>query len=167
MGDYNKALIGILPVTLLWVFIGASADALANRDADGNGEQLYALILISSGIAFGILAAILIVRLAMDELQKEIAANSAESWLRYRRPQDALAVDTGSNVAKNNAAITTSTPPVSAATEEGVEVTSSRVLDLQAPGILAALGIVGKSGGVEASHIPPDGQDEEWFWIWS
>lgn len=163
LGDYTKALIGVFPTILLWVFIGASADQLSHKQADGDGEQLYMLILISSGIAFGILGVILIWRVAMEELQKEIANNSAESWLRYSKQPVGGDPEHGTvGAAPTTTTANNNDQPMG---DQGFEVTDTATL--RTHGILAMLGI-GDNAGIETHTIPVDDHDlhdEEWFWI--
>ena len=83
----KATLIGIIPNTLFWVFIGASADTLANRKVEnGSGKQTALRVLLSLGIAFGVIGMILVWRKSMKELKKMIVeSDSAKNYFQYQK----------------------------------------------------------------------------------
>ena len=149
--EYTKALVGILPTIVLWVFIGASADSIVDRTADDETEQLGIIILLCSGIAFAIIAIILIWKFAMKELKKELELDNAESWFKYKKsPSTELErVDS-----------------MKAEPEDSIEATHK---GFHLPGTLALLGI-GESG-IETRYLEQSESEEErgeeWFWVWT
>lgn len=79
--DFTSSLIGIIPMQLLTVCIGATAsNAFEHRENDDH--KLVRVVLISTGIAFAIIAVIMTWSYARKELQKEVdAAAEAEEEL--------------------------------------------------------------------------------------
>lgn len=150
--DFTLAMVGILPTVLLWTFCGAATDHLTTATSvEGNGPQLYLIILLSSGLAFAIIAAILIWKFSVEALKKEMDAEAAESWCRYKKTSE-----------EGAAALDMSVSTI----EPSQECTMQEHEQLHSPMGLHWLGISahGLEGHYEGSE---DGRDEEWFWLWS
>lgn len=67
--DYVLALFAIIPGTVLYVFLGASAGSLADSASSG-GDPTVTIIIVVIGAVFGILAIWLTTRYARQELNK-------------------------------------------------------------------------------------------------
>lgn len=155
--DYTKALIGILPITLLWTAIGASADSLSNRQTDEVGEQVFFFFLLFFGIICGFTGIARIYRYARDELRKEIEFDRAESWRKYKR---SLSTASGAAASSSSSkSVSSSEAMRDPVVEEGIEVLNRADMTL-----LAVLGIDGFA--VEAQR-PPECQDDDPFWYWA
>ena len=149
MEKYTKALIGIVPTVLLWSFVGASADEIGNQTANDPGEQAGMVFLLIVGVAFAMFGLVLLYRYAIEELIKEIAADRAASWHRYKKTSSAGGVETFRDEPSESMTDT----------ERGLEL-----LEKYPPGILTVLGI--DQNAVETTHVNTAG-DEEWFWVWA
>jgi uncharacterized membrane protein YdjX (TVP38/TMEM64 family) len=138
--DYCASLIGILPTIFLWVYVGASADAFTNRSIDDGDDnaQAYAYALIATGIVFALVALVLTWKYAMDELKREV---DAETWYKYRSKRNVM--------------------------EEGQELTLEMYQeDFYTPMSFSWLGM--EMHGLEAySEGPVDGHDESLWWLWT
>jgi uncharacterized membrane protein YdjX (TVP38/TMEM64 family) len=79
--NYVYALVGILPMQTLTVSIGATAGTMTSLTHDQNQEVLR-LVLISSGLAFGLIAVAITYHCAKKELKKELQReNSIQNGL--------------------------------------------------------------------------------------
>merc|ERR1712166_269359 len=87
MGDYCIACIGMLPGTILYVFLGSSAGSLSEiggtdeeeiDEIEENNDKTVTIIVIVVGIIFGILAVGVTSYYAKQELNKVIAQKEAE-----------------------------------------------------------------------------------------
>ena len=76
--SYTLALIAILPGTVLYVFLGASAGSLADSASSGDNATVT-IIVVAVGAVFGIFAIVLTSYYAKKELNRVIAAREAES----------------------------------------------------------------------------------------
>ena len=148
--EYTKAVIGILPITLLWSTVGASADKITDRRTNDFGEQVFLISLIVFGFLSGVAGLSRIYRYARDELRKEIEYDRAVSWRKYKKG--------------SSSTLETSSQPQRvepSAIDEGIEVLTRADMTL-----LAVLGIDGF--GVEAQHPPDqDEDDDDPFWYWA
>jgi hypothetical protein len=175
--NYTKALVGVIPTILLWCFCGASADrAMRVRVQEDGPQYMYAIILFSSGLAFGLVAAVLIWRFAIQELRKEIDQDSAETWFRYKRHGGESPEVAGESGASDydSPDDDVSSRGTLTASEAGHEMTlQEHELVLGAPakprrGILALLRIDAEDYGLDTYYEGPnDGRDEEWYWLWA
>lgn len=70
--DFCMSLIGILPFQIFTVFVGATAGSFALRDKDkyNPSQEVGFVVLIASGVAFGIIALVYIWKLVKKELRK-------------------------------------------------------------------------------------------------
>jgi hypothetical protein len=72
--DFTLSLVGILPSLIFTAVVGATAGTLAlssnHNSIYSNSQQLGWIILICSGVAFGIIALVLTWKLVKKELQK-------------------------------------------------------------------------------------------------
>jgi len=84
--DFTGAFIGFLPTIIFWVFIGSSADNLAEQKADNSGEIALEISMLVFGIVFGVVALVIIFIYADKELQRSIDMDHAESWFRFKKP---------------------------------------------------------------------------------
>jgi hypothetical protein len=141
------------------------------RVEEDGPEYMYAIILFSSGLAFGLIAAVLIWRFAIQELRKEIDQDSAETWFRYKSHGKTAAAESG---ASGSDADDTSSRATSTAGEAGHEMTLQEhelVAGTQTKprrGILALLRIDAEDYGLDTYYEgPDDGRDEEWYWLWA
>jgi len=75
--DYAIALFAILPVTILYVFLGASASSLADSTNSGQSKTVTITVVVV-GAVFGILAIWLTTRYARRELNRVLEACRAE-----------------------------------------------------------------------------------------
>lgn len=147
---YTQALVGILPITLLWVSVGASAENIKNRSTNDAGEQIFLVALLVIGFFCGAAGLSRVYKVARDELKKEILLDKAASWHRYKASSSELS--TASALADDDDA---------ALRDQGVEVLSRADL-----GFLAVLGI--ESMAVEALQPPgQDDDDDDPFWIFA
>lgn len=141
-------MIGILPITLLWTTVGASADQITDRRTNDFGEQVFLVCLLVIGVACGLAGLTRVYRYARDELRAEIEYDRAISWRKYKK--------SGSSTLENGSGSRHRDPT---AEDEGIEVLNRADLTL-----LAVLGIDGLA--VEAQR-PPDQEDEDdQFWYW-
>ena len=76
--SYTLALVAILPGTVLYVFLGASAGSLADSASSGDNATVT-IIVVAVGAVFGIFAIALTSYYAKKELNRVIAAREAES----------------------------------------------------------------------------------------
>jgi uncharacterized membrane protein YdjX (TVP38/TMEM64 family) len=74
---YTMALLAILPGTVLYVFLGASAGSLTDSMSSGS-DPTVTIIVVVVGLAFGVLAIGLTSYYAKKELGKIVAARQAE-----------------------------------------------------------------------------------------
>jgi hypothetical protein len=156
--EYTEALIGILPITLLWTTVGASADRMTDRRTDDFGERFFAVGLLLIGIVCGVFALSRVYKYARDELLKEIEADRAESWRKYKRSStSSLETIEGGGGQKQQQPSRKHTSPE----DQGIEVLNRADITL-----MAVLGIDGMT--VEAQR-PPDKHDEgdDPFWYWA
>lgn len=139
---------------------------------DDGPEHMYKVILLSSGIAFALIAAVLIWRFAIQELRKEIEMDSAETWFRYKRHSSsttATASSTSSAFAKQPSAGSVPELRVVAHGEEGQEMALQQgpAEEASTYGILVLLGLEVAHGLEGHFEGPEDSRDEEWFWLWT
>lgn len=201
--DYVKALIGVLPTILLWCFCGASADQITviatskgTNAINSDGAQLYMIILISVGLVFCVVAALLIWKYAIEELKKEIYLENASSMWKYNKKSSSddksptsatdyhMASDEPSSPHENpTVELVTAASPQHPNTsmelaEQGREVemvhhqpyddddNASLSSQRHHGGVLTLLGF--DANGLDGYYSGrDDGRDEEWFWIWS
>jgi hypothetical protein len=163
--NYTMALVGIIPTILLWCFCGASADhAMRVRVEEDGPQYMYAIIVFSSGLGFGLIAAVLIWRFAIQELRKEIDQDSAETWFRYKRRTKRGAGSECGESGDGHEVL-----PV----EAGHEMTLKEHQDATAPikprrGMLAFLRIDAEDYGLDSYYDGrDDGTDAEWYWLWA
>lgn len=76
--DYMLALFGLLPGTILYVFLGASAGSLADS-SESDQDPLITIIIVVVGVVFGIFAIYMTTRYARAELAKITAQGEEES----------------------------------------------------------------------------------------
>lgn len=159
--EFTKAMIGIIPTILLWTFSGAAADRIAalSTQVDGDsGAHKYMIVLLTTGIVFGIVAAVLIWKYSMIQLKKEIHMDNAESWWRYKQMPSSSSSQNDSN------------RPIQLV-EEGQEVTveehRERMQKQTTHGILPMLGFRAMYGLEGHYSGREDASDEEWFWFFS
>jgi hypothetical protein len=67
--DYVLALVAILPGTILYVFLGASAGSLTDSMSSGQ-DSTVTIVVVVVGIVFGVLAICLTTRYARKELNR-------------------------------------------------------------------------------------------------
>lgn len=148
--EYTQALVGILPITLLWVTVGASADKITDRRTNDFGEQVFLIGLLVIGVLCGFAGLARVYRYARDELRKEIEYDRAVSWRKYKK-------GSSSNLESGLQSRRSEPSPI----DEGIEVLNRADLTL-----LAVLGIDGFA--VEAQR-PPEQQedDDDPFWYWA
>lgn len=153
--EYTQALVGILPITLLWTTVGASSDKITERETDDFGEQVFLIFLLFFGILCGMAGIARVYKYARDELRREIEFDRAESWRKYKKSTSSnLTASSGAAAADQNG------PSV---VDEGIEVLNRADMTL-----LAVLGIDGFS--VETHQRPPDNDDDDDldpFWIFA
>jgi len=164
--QYSVALIGLIPSVLLWVYVGATANQFSDHPSINNSNedttinngtninivdvQLYALIFLSTGAAFGLLALILVWRFAATELRKEMDRNSAKSWFQYHKKT------------------TLSSQQDKLATVEQQEQDcklEDYKLDYYTPTYSSVLGFSGRE--LRVSCGPSDDRDEDWCWLFA
>jgi len=78
LNAYIIACAGMLPGTVLYVFIGSSAGSIVDSASSGGGKTLT-IILIVIGVVFGVGAVAVVTFYAKKELKKIIAKNQAEA----------------------------------------------------------------------------------------
>jgi hypothetical protein len=145
---YTQALVGILPITLLWVSVGASAENIKNRSTNEVGEQIFLVALLVIGFFCGAAGLSRIYKVARDELKKEILLDKAESWHRYKASSSTLSAASRDHADDDGV-------------DQGVEVLSRADL-----GFMAVLGI--ESMAVEARQGPgEDDDDDDPFWVFA
>jgi uncharacterized membrane protein YdjX (TVP38/TMEM64 family) len=76
-GDYVLALFAILPGTILYIFLGASAGSLADS-AESGSNPTVTIVIVVVGIVFGILAIWVTTRYARKELNRVLAQRQAQ-----------------------------------------------------------------------------------------
>jgi hypothetical protein len=168
--NYTAALVGIIPTILLWCFCGASADrAMRVRVQEDGPQYMYAIILFSSGLAFGVIAAVLIWRFAIQELRKEIDEESAETWFRYKRhPSSRTTVHSDGSDEPSNLSTCGGDASVEAGREFTLQEHEAATAAKRRRGILAWLRIEAEDYGLDTYYEgPDDGRDEEWYWLWA
>jgi uncharacterized membrane protein YdjX (TVP38/TMEM64 family) len=90
--NFVLSLVGVFPIIIFWVIVGASATKLnsaSTQDDDSEldpMEELYHGIVVGIGIVSSIVAIILVWKYAGIELQKEVKLNNIESWRKYKPP---------------------------------------------------------------------------------
>ena len=152
MEEYSQALVGILPITLLWVTVGASADKITDRRTNDFGEQVFFIGLMIIGMMCGFAGLARVYKYARDELRKEIEYDRAVSWRKYKKTAGSSSnLENGSGPPRLDNSVV----------DEGIEVLNRADLTL-----LAVLGIDGFA--VEAQR-PPDQEedDDDPFWFWA
>eukprot|EP00978_Attheya_sp_CCMP212_P038623 scaffold193059_cov53-Attheya_sp.AAC.2 len=91
--SYVYALVGILPMQMLTVSIGATAGTMTTMTHDENQEVLRC-VLISSGLAFGLIAVAITYHFAKKELKKELQReNSIQNGLEVTLSGDSNSSD--------------------------------------------------------------------------
>jgi uncharacterized membrane protein YdjX (TVP38/TMEM64 family) len=172
LDQFIYALVGIVPTVIFWVFVGASADKLANNTADDVSEQILLVALLMTGVLFALAALVLLFRYAKEELRKEIAADRAHNWHTYQKPPTSYSTTTGATLSSSTefamesgggAATTAGVIQHSDSDElreEGFEMLARYPTD-----VLAVLGFA--ESPLENDRIPEDLSDEEWCWVWT
>mmetsp|Transcript_13100 Transcript_13100/g.23738 ORF Transcript_13100/g.23738 Transcript_13100/m.23738 type:complete len:350 (-) Transcript_13100:413-1462(-) len=91
--SYVYALVGILPMQIMTVSIGATAGTMTTMTHDENQEVLRC-VLISSGLAFGLIAVAITYHFAKKELKKELQReNSIQNGLEVTLSGDSNSSD--------------------------------------------------------------------------
>ena len=75
--EYILSCIGMLPGTVLFVFIGSSAGSIVESFSQSGGNKTLTIVLIVVGVIFGIGAVAVVTFYAKKELRKIIAENQA------------------------------------------------------------------------------------------
>jgi membrane protein DedA with SNARE-associated domain len=70
--DYLLSLFAIIPGTVLYVFLGASAGSLADSSSSGSSNTTVTIIVVVAGVVLGVLAIYLTTRYARKELHRII-----------------------------------------------------------------------------------------------
>ena len=70
--DYLLSLFAIIPGTVLYVFLGASAGSLADSSSSGSSNTTVTIVIVVVGIVLGVLAIWLTTRYARKELHRII-----------------------------------------------------------------------------------------------
>jgi membrane protein implicated in regulation of membrane protease activity len=70
--DYIVSLLAIIPGTVLYVFLGASAGSLADSSSSGSSNTTVTIVIVVVGIVLGVLAIWLTTRYARKELHRII-----------------------------------------------------------------------------------------------
>lgn len=70
--DYVLSLFAIIPGTVLYVFLGASAGSLADSSGSGSSNTTVTIVIVVVGIVLGVLAICLTTRYARKELNRII-----------------------------------------------------------------------------------------------
>jgi len=76
--DYCLALFAMIPGTILWVFLGASAGSLVESGQAGGSNQTVTIVVVVVGAVFGILAIWLTTRYARKELNRVVEKRRLE-----------------------------------------------------------------------------------------
>lgn len=149
--EYTQALVGILPITLLWTTVGASAENISDRSTDDFGEQVFLIALLVIGLFCGLAGLARVYRYARDELRQEIEYDRAISWRKYKKSSSSTLENSSKSPPRHEHS------PL----DEGIEVLNRADMTL-----LAVLGINGFE--VEAQR-PPDQEDDDDdpFWYWA
>ena len=145
--DFALSLVGILPFQTFTVIVGATAGTLAMqpRHVYSNSQQLAWIILVCSGLGFGIIALVVMWKVVKKELRKEL--NLSEQQLQtYLHPDDYAQQQGGMEPS-----IETNYLPPTRTTDESP---SSLPLHHQATSSAPAETII-------------EQEDEEWFWVWA
>jgi uncharacterized membrane protein YdjX (TVP38/TMEM64 family) len=90
--NYFLALFAILPGTILYVFLGASAGSLADSASSGKDPTVI-IIVVAVGAAFGILAIWLTTRYARNELNHALEQRRLEADSEHEEDVEELAVN--------------------------------------------------------------------------
>jgi uncharacterized membrane protein YdjX (TVP38/TMEM64 family) len=77
--SYVLALFAIIPGTILYVFLGASAGSLAESANSGDDNMTITIIVVVVGVFFAVLAVTLTTHYARKELNKVVASRQAEA----------------------------------------------------------------------------------------
>lgn len=70
--DYLLSLFAIIPGTVLYVFLGASAGSLADSSSSGSSNTTVTIVVVVAGVVLGVLAIYLTTRYARKELHRII-----------------------------------------------------------------------------------------------
>ena len=70
--DYLLSLFAIIPGTVLYVFLGASAGSLADSSSSGSSNTTVTIVIVVVGILLGVIAICLTTRYARKELHRII-----------------------------------------------------------------------------------------------
>ena len=146
--EYTQALVGILPITLLWTTVGASADQITDRRTNDFGEQVFLVGLLVVGVLCGLAGLARIYRYARDELRKEIEYDRAESWRKYKK-------SSSSNLEAGS-------PRQPFDADQGIEILNRSDLTF-----LAVLGMEGYASESHSSANSQNEDDEDPFWYWA
>mmetsp|Transcript_12159 Transcript_12159/g.23324 ORF Transcript_12159/g.23324 Transcript_12159/m.23324 type:complete len:304 (-) Transcript_12159:70-981(-) len=151
--EYTQALVGILPITLLWCTVGASADQITDRSADDFGEQVLLISLLFFGVLCGLAGLARIYKYARDELKREIESDRVENWRKYKKSSSSLSNDIDSRRGLHQV------DPSDV--DQGIEVLNRADMTM-----LAVLGM--DINTLEVQHPPnPNGDEDDdplWFW---
>ena len=90
--DYAISMLGIVPGTVLFCFIGAGASDLSTAGEDGEGAMLKKIFLIVGGL-FGFAAVFVVSYVAKKELNKSLEKSSGEEGLIGERVAEGRAAD--------------------------------------------------------------------------
>jgi len=75
--EYILSCIGMLPGTVLYVFIGSSAGSIVESASNSSGNKILTIVVIVVGVIFGVGAVAVVTFYAKKELRKIIAENQA------------------------------------------------------------------------------------------
>jgi len=76
--DYIIACIGMLPGTVLYVFLGSSAGSIVDSASSGQGNRVISIISIVGGVVFGVLGILATSYYAKKELNKFVQEENSE-----------------------------------------------------------------------------------------
>lgn len=79
--EFLLAMAGIVPWQLLLIFLGASAETMYDEETD---TTLMGVILMATGVAFGIIGLAIMWKFAKKELQKSVDATAPSNAAGYR-----------------------------------------------------------------------------------
>jgi uncharacterized membrane protein YdjX (TVP38/TMEM64 family) len=167
--EFIMALAGVIPAMLLWVYCGATSQVLGQaRLTKGDGVQTSWIVLLASGICFGVIALVITWKLAIKELTKEIEKDSAENWFRYKKqPSDMeLAEASGPESAGKRLQGHTASELIASIEERPLGTEAQAKHRRLRSGILPFIGIDTHRLDDQLDPLDND-EDEEWFWLFA